>query len=206
GVGRRLDDGIAGALVAGDQVEAVHPGRVADGVAGGPGLDQHAVAAVAQSAGAVNVRADEIPLDQVGVGAPAADPDTVGCVTGDEVAEPGGDAADGVVAGTAHDEDAVAAVTQGLRTGLGRADVVVLDDVGGCVGNADPHVPVAGDHVEAPGGRPADGVAGGSRLDPHAGGAVAQGTGAGRVGADAVAFHQVAGGPGSREAHPVVGV
>src|SRR5262249_36668702 len=160
--------------------------------------DTHAVAAVAQVSGAVDVRPDQVAEQDVVDRRDAVDQDAVHRVAADEVARARGRAADGVVlhplgGGDPLHEDAGAVGDGAGARGVG-ADAVALDQVVG--GGAAPVIHldadrvVPADQVAGPGCGAADGVAGPGRLCQQAE-VVGQGGGAGGVGADPVTLDQV---------------
>ena len=125
--------------------------------------------AVGHRAAAGGVGADVVAFDLVGAGAAARDDDAVTAVAGDQVARPGGGAADRVVGRAVQDHDAAVvcrAVAQ--RAGGVGADVVALDLVGAgaAVADFDALLVVAGDQVARAGGGAADRVVGGAVQDP----------------------------------------
>src|SRR5262249_44054598 len=161
--------------------------RAADGVAAGGDAD--AVAAVAQVGGAVRGGADQVALDGDGRGR-AADLDAVAVVAADHVAGVGDRAADGHLVGV-DDVDAVLGVAQvGGAVDVG-PDEVALDLVARA-GAVDPDAVagVARDDVAGAHRGAADGVGVGAAVDADAE-AVGDGGGAGDVGADEVARHDV---------------
>src|SRR5262249_39037176 len=144
------------------------------------------------------VGADQVPGHEA-PGRPGEE-DPVEEVAGDDVARAGDGAADRVGAGAAEDGHPVDCIRQGGGAGGVGADAVALHD------GADRPVPLDVDAAETaqetvarndvPGRRrgAADGVVGGTTVQHDAPGAVADGKGAGDVGADQVALHHVAGG------------
>src|SRR5262249_47028974 len=142
--------GIAGTAVGGDDVVAD------DRVLGR--VDDDAVHPVADRAIAGDVGAEVVAPDHVVVA--KGDVHAVEDVAGDDVAQVGSRAADGVAA-AALDEDALSPVGAGFTgAGLVRADQVVLDEVAvgrGPQVDADP--PVGGDQVAVSPVGAADGVA-----------------------------------------------
>src|SRR5262249_24261970 len=105
----------------------------------------------------------------------------------------GGQAADRVAGGAGTELDAVTAVGDGGGASSIRADEVAGHQVVVRSRAADLHAVggVARGHIARAGGGAADGVAGGAEVDDHAG-AVGERGGAGGVGTDPVAHHQVA--------------
>src|SRR5262249_29715318 len=154
GVVRRGDEhAIAG--VAGDDV-------VLRGVAAGAGPGEARVTPVGDRRAAGVVGADVIAPDQ-GAGGAVEERDAAGAVAGDQVARPGGRAADHVA--DRLDADAVAAVGDGGGAVLVGADEVAAD--AGVAGAEQEHavVGVAGDDVAPGRGRAAD--ARGRAADHH---------------------------------------
>src|SRR5205085_634745 len=101
----------AGAAVTGDDVGGT-AGGAADGVRRGADLDEHAVTAVAEFGGAVDVGADAVAQHHVAARPAVRDVHTVGTVAGEEVEGRGRRAADGVVDGSAVDFHAVAGIAE----------------------------------------------------------------------------------------------
>ncbi len=142
---------------------------------------------------AVAVAVDRVAQERVARAA-AGVIDAVTRVVGDDVACAGVDAADRVVGGKPGEPDARVAVAHrvavGVHTnGVALHNVVVAQDV-------DAVRVVAGDEVAFTGVQPADGVAVRRRAradgaDDHTRGGVAQIDGAGDIGADVVALHDV---------------
>src|SRR5262249_28838820 len=186
--------GDAEVVVAGDDVAGRRRGA-ANRIARRVDAD---AAVVAQGGRARSVGADKVPGHEA-PGRPGEE-DPVVEVAGDDVARAGDGAADRVGAGAAEDGHPVDCIRQGRVSGGVGADVVALHDV------ADRPVPLDVDATETaretvarndvPGRRrgAADRVVGGPIVQHDALVAVADGKGAGEVGADQVALHHVAGG------------
>src|SRR5262249_46400121 len=144
--------------------------------------------------------ADDVALDERAC-RERVGPDAVATVPRDDVAGAGRRPADGVAGGQAED-DAGGGVAEGGGAGGVGAYVVPFDQVAGGRVEADAGTLVAADEVARARAGAADGVARGeSHLNARP--EVAQGGGPGDVGADVVAFDQVAGGAGELDANAV---
>src|SRR5204863_343126 len=160
---------------------------------------------------ASRVGADEVPQHHVAqhgrarVG-DAFDEHAILGIARDDVALPGGRAADGVVDGPEVDVNAVALVGQGGTTAGVRADEVPQHDVAGGAGVGEAHavLGVARNDIPFGGDETADGVVHRGGADVHAVALVRNGGGARGVQADGVAEHHVAGGAG--QVNAVAGV
>src|SRR5262249_30217210 len=132
----------------------------ADDVAAGLLADPDARGAVAQGGVAGDGGADVVALDGVAERAGVEAGDAAQGVAGDDVAGPGGGAADRVVAGPVGDQNSVFQIRDGAEAGAVGADGVALHGVEARAGvrEHDALVPVAGDDVALPDEVQADAV------------------------------------------------
>ncbi len=132
--------------------------RAADRVDVGAAADEDSVDHVPEGDGSREVRADDVALDGIHVG--AVDEDPFPAVAGHEVARTGRGAADRVPGRPGAQRDAIVAVPEDDGAGYVRADEIALDHVAArCAAlNVDPLVVVARHEVAGGGGRAADRV------------------------------------------------
>jgi len=161
--------------------------------------DAYAGGSVAQTECAAGVCADVVAGDYVACSA-AGDIDAVTAVTGDDVPFAGGAAADGVIIGTAGDDDSIVCVAQFYYAVDVGADVVAGDDVTlrSAAVNADTTPAITRDDVSPAGGAAANGVIIGAAGDQNPIVCVAQfdravGVGTNVVAGDCVVLRVVSG-------------